>query len=154
MYKERIRRDPLWPDRGAPAGSRFADVALRIVLIEPMDGFVHRWPNCNLSVYIDDFTTQHFGRISDVKRHMVASSRSLKLAIEQADLNIAPDKGQLVATRKGHAVEIAQAMSKCPQCPPVVVGKSIRHLGADFSSGAVCYRNAFVAESHVILIGG
>ena len=119
MYKGAVASHPLWPRRGAPAGSRFADLALRIVLVLPLDGFIIKWPSSNLSVYIDDLTTQSFGRIPDVKRLVPRQALALAEAIRQADLEVAKDKGQVVASKFCVAKELVRLFKRRSGCPPV-----------------------------------
>jgi hypothetical protein len=126
-------KQTIWPRRGAPAGSRFADTALRMVLLRPMDKMTANHPNANLSVYIDDVGTRCAGKKDDVIRWTVEHAIAVKEAITQAGLRVADDKGQVIAKdarwRNRIAIEAADSGVILKQC------RTIKNLGIDFAFG-------------------
>ena len=46
--------------------SRFANMCLRIVLIDSMDLAVIEWPNAGITIYVDDASTKRAGKKRDV----------------------------------------------------------------------------------------
>ncbi len=80
---------------------------------------MQRWPGSNLSVYIDDMTTQMFGRTTFVRHAMVRSMKDLGEAIRRANLQVAEDKGQVAANKFDFAEMLMKEMGK-RGCPKVV----------------------------------
>ena len=62
MLEGAVMAAPLSPSRGGLAGSRFADMCLRMNLLPTLDAYVAIRPSSCVSVYIDDLSTQSFGR--------------------------------------------------------------------------------------------
>lgn len=67
MLEGTVMASPLWPAKGGAAGSRFADMCLRMILIRTFGAYVMVRPFACLSVYVDDLSTQSFGRKEHVQ---------------------------------------------------------------------------------------
>ena len=136
---------PMYPHCGPPAGSRFADTWLRMVLTKPMDTFIARQPSIDTSVYVDDFGLMAHGRVTRIVEHMPTAVANLVDVIRQAGLAFANDKWQIVASSPKIAEAIAVKARKL-HIPLKVVGAA-RNLGADFTAGkaaSVTVRNSRV----------
>ncbi len=147
--------EPLWPSNGAPAGSRFADVWLRMVLIAPLDKFRVIQPSVVLSCYVDDLGTQVFGPRTNLARRSAEATADLVACVDKgAGLKFAGDKWVVTASSKAIAKQAcnhaAKITSKDRMPVQLKVEQTMRNLGADFASGAKCQgreRRARVAKA-------
>ena len=131
MLEGALMPAPLWPARGGAAGSRFADLCLRMNLLPTLDAHVFIRPSAGLSHYSDDLSTQSFGRKLHVRE---VETQSVALLIEMpmgAGPMVAADKGHVVASDPKVAPRICSDL--WARGDKIHRPSSIRLLGVDFA---------------------
>ena len=116
----------IWAERGITAGSVFATIELRVLLISCMDRLVYRFPSVALTVYVDDTGLEVIGPARMAIQLIVVATRFLIDCLVEMRLELSPNKNVCCASRLAIAFEVCRQLSSVK----FKVAGSAKSLGA------------------------
>ena len=117
--------------RSVVPGSSFADILMRMAVMEVAAEAQRRWPLLSLASGVDDLQGTSWGQLRRVKDEAADSCEFLVQGLAECGLPVSQPKVQLVGT-DGEVLKQVARRSKTLQ---KAQARSIRNLGADFAGG-------------------
>jgi hypothetical protein len=133
----------VYATRGITAGSVFATIELRVLLIRCMDRIVYHFPSVWLTVYVDDTGLEAVGPRGHVIHNIVGATRCLVDSLVEMRLELSPTKNVCCASKFSVGVAVIS------QLPDVKFKLALRakSLGAAITAGR--HRNTGVLNSRL-----
>ena len=129
--------------RGITAGSVFATVELRVLLIKCMDRVVCRFPSIDLSVYVDDTGLEALGPPRHAVSTLVGATQCLADSFQEMRISLSPTKNIVCGS------SIALCKEVISQLPTIKfkVADRAKSLGAAITAGKV--RNTSILKARL-----
>jgi len=129
--------------RGITAGSVFATIELRVLLIKCMDRVVYRFPSVHLTVYVDDTSLEAVGTPKRIIHEMVGATQCLADAFDDLRMELSPTKNVCCAS----SLAISKAVISSLPGIKLKAATQAKSLGSVISAGKV--RNVSVLKSRL-----
>ena len=130
----------VFAERGITAGSGFAVIELRVLLLECLDEVAARFPDVPLGIYVDDANQHAAGPEARVVERLSAATLALGAGVAALRLDVSASKSCGVAS----SVRLAAALQLSLAAHGVKFQAAVKQLGVDRSSG----RRRFTQAQH------
>ena len=100
----------VFASRGITAGSVLATVELRVLLIKCMDRVIHRFPEIELTVYVDDTSLEAVGPAKYITDLIVGATQCLADSFAQLRIELSPTKNLCCASAASISDNVARRL--------------------------------------------
>ena len=121
----------IFATRSITAGSVLATIEMRLVLIKRIDETVYRFPDVDITVFVDDTSLEGVGPLRKVLHNVTGATRYLTEGLIDMELELSPTKNVAVASRS------ALAKAAADQLPllHLKIANQAKSLGAAIAAG-------------------
>ena len=122
---------PVCATRSVVPGSSFADILMRLAVVDVVLAAARRWPRMTVAVVVDDIQGTVYGHRDEVERDASSAAGFLVEELEARGLPVSQPKLQLT----GNSWPLVKAIAN--RCKPLrrAAARSVRNLGADYAAG-------------------